>query len=62
MDERAGVSQGGAPRQASIRLCNLVAREMTKEYFRREVEEELTGKEREPSDLINFKVCRVRFH
>ena len=35
---------------------------MTKEYFKREVEKEVTGKETEPSDLIYFKVCRVRFH
>src|SRR5260370_40035704 len=34
------------------------AREMPKEAFRREVEEELTGKETEPSELIYFKVYK----
>jgi len=32
------------------------AREMPREDFRREVEKELTGREKEPSELIYFKV------
>ncbi len=34
------------------------AREMPKEEFKREVEEELTGRETEPSELIYFKVYK----
>ena len=36
------------------------AREMPKEDFRREVEEELTGKETEPSELIYFKIYKTQ--
>jgi hypothetical protein len=36
------------------------ARELPKEDFRREVEEELTGKETEPSELIYFKVYKTQ--
>lgn len=34
------------------------ARQMPKEEFRREVEKELTGEDREPSELVYFKVYK----
>ena len=36
------------------------ARVMPKDEFKREVEKELTGKDSEPSDLIDFKVYRIQ--
>jgi hypothetical protein len=63
LDETKGAGEAGARGggQASIvRLGAHKARSMPTEEFRREVEEELTGREEEPAELSYFRVSKSR--
>ena len=60
MDEGLRTGEGRAERRSEVRLCNLVAQGPRDAHGRiqEEVEKELTGKEKEPSEIVYFKLYK----